>query len=803
MALKSNQQHITGAQPIREFFSNFKYHYAVLSLIPLIAGIVLFKFYQEKSFFLVISVLSLVLSFYLIGTYLGEITRRALFWLLAMFIGVLLSWHTGYVANHTGYESFFNKEETSLEGVVVTEPFIRNQISNMELGEVTINRLHINGNLIVKLAIDSGTAINYGDKLQIQGRIRKPPGARNPGAFNYAEYLGCRGIYATMNQYSADKIKVLAHGYGNPVMDKIILPLRKYIRQTADQFIGNESYLVIGILLGEKRDLPESVLDDFRSTGLMHLLAVSGLNVGMLILIFYLVFGILFVPYRSKILLTILMVWLYAIVTDLSPSVVRASIMGSVILFGWMFERKAFIYNSLAFSAILILVVQPLYLYDIGFQLSYIATLAIVYLYPRFKEMIPWKPRNIILKSAMESLVLSVSAMAGTIPIIAYTFNNIAPVSIAANLIAVPISFALLGLGLLVTAFGFVPFIAYSFGASAYYLTLLLNKSASFFAKVPGGYLETASPDITAIIFFYVLLVCFAELKEKKWARKGIVFALLIMTGFYEVKAFIVEKPIAKITFLDVGQGDCAVIEFENGKVFLIDGGAKDRYVDNGLRVIAPYFKHIGIRRLDGVFSSHPDDDHLGGLLYVMEHINIAQLFDTGTGWEGPLYAKYIELVNTKNIPRKILEAGERVLIDKDIWFDVLSPQKDVKGLSVNEMSMVLRLDAGGHSILFTGDIGFDAERIISYSIDSLKSEIIKVAHHGAKTSSSEDFIDRVAPQEAVISVGQYNRFGHPDPETLERFRARSISIYRTDLSGAIEIRIYKNRNEINTMSDS
>jgi competence protein ComEC len=580
-------------------------------------------------------------------------------------------------------------------------------------------------------------------------------------------------------------------------MQGLIIPLRRYIRRTVDRTVGPDGYLVIGILLGEKRDMPEEVLDDFRTTGLMHLLAVSGLNVGMLMLIFYQLFTALFMPHRLKILLTIAVVWLYAAVTDLSPSVVRAAIMGSVILMGWMLERKSFIYNSLAFSALLILLFRPLYLYDLGFILSYSATLAIVYVYPKWKKSLPWAPRNFIVKNLFDSLLVSLAAMAGTIPIIAYSFNNIAPVSLVANLVAVPLSFVLLALGLLLTVFGPLPILAKLYGASAYYVTGLLNKAVALFAKVPFGYLIAGSPEIAGIVFYFIILVCATEMREKRWARKAFAFILVFAACFYNARAFAIEKPLATVTFLDVGQGDGAVIGLQGGKTFLIDGGPKDPYVDNGARVVYPFLKHEGVRQLEAVFSSHSHNDHIGGLFWIMDKVRIRRLFDSGKSDEGPEYGEYLRRIGEKMIPRTILSAGDRIQVTDKISFDVLHPDSGYKSASPNENSVVLRFRAGNYSVLFTGDIDSTVEARILQAIDTLKVDVIKVAHHGAKSSSSTAFLEKCAPSAAVISVGRHNRFGHPHAETRARFQREGAKVFRTDEDGAAVLRIFKDSYDI------
>ncbi|MFH0921456.1 MAG: DNA internalization-related competence protein ComEC/Rec2, partial [Fibrobacterota bacterium] len=666
-----------------------------------------------------------------------------------------------------------------------------------EIKAAHINGKPVNGALQAKLVTGEGRPPAYGDSVRLTGRVRLAMDQRNPGAFDYREYLASQGVFAVMSCYKPDAWDVTSSGHGNAFMRSVILPVRNWIRGVVDRYVGPLGYLLNGVLLGDRRELPEDLKQDFRNTGLMHILAVSGLNVAMLLLIVFQVLTALFVPYRVKILVSLALIWFYAGLTDMTPSVVRATLMGSVILGGWMFERKSFIYNSLALAALIILVFNPLDLFNVGFQLSFAATIGIVHIYPRLKEWVPesWT-KNFAVRSLIDSLLLSIAATLATFPILAAVFNQLSLIGLVANLIVVPLSFALLGLGLLLIAFAWFPFLASAYGVSAHYVTWLINEFVRIFARVPYGFVECATPETVAVVFYLITLVALVNIRGRAWAFKCALFFPVLFLLIVYVRPWFVETPAACVTFLDVGQGDCAVIELADGKVFVVDGGPRDARFDSGERTVHPFLKARGIRSIDAIFYTHPDMDHLGGLLFLAGNIKVEKVFCAGHD-ESPLVHAFDSICAARRIPVQKLSAGARVSAGTEARFDVLYPFDTLAMGADNNASLVLRFVCGRYSMLLTGDITEQDEAFLAVGVDSLRSDLLKVPHHGSKWSSSECLLNTVAPDDAVVQVGAYNRYGHPNPETVLRYLSRGIRLHRTDREGAITALLYNDHIEI------
>ncbi|OGJ90029.1 MAG: DNA internalization-related competence protein ComEC/Rec2 [Candidatus Raymondbacteria bacterium RifOxyA12_full_50_37] len=737
-----------------------------------------------------IAFLLILISGYILSIIRGNLNKRALLWLLFIPFGYGLGLHEIQAPENSSIHEQAGKKNSVVSGIIVTEPYKKKNSWVADLDVANINGLPANG--IIRMTVSNGS-LEYGDSVRVQGRIEPPRGRRNPGAFDYKTYLWNHGIYALYKQGKNDAVEVLAKGRGNPVVQGVIIPLRVYLRSVIDKRTGENGFLLKGLLLGERRELPEDVKENFRVSGMMHVLAVSGLHVGMLFFIFFQIFTALFIPYRARVLLTIFVLWLYCALTGMSPSAVRATVMGSVILAGWFFERKSYIYNSISVAALVLLVRNPLYLFDVGFQLSFTATVAIIYLYPRLKEMLPGlSKRPAIVQRVGESLLLSIAAMAGTAPIIAATFNQIAFISLLANIIIVPLSFVLLGIGLLLAFFGMVPFLGAAYGTCAYYVTEAINWCVAFFAAVPHGYAECTSPSASVVIFYFLALVCAANLKRKKWARKGLVFIPFVFACICFYSALFISQPLATVTFLDVGQGDCAIVEFPGKKAVLIDGGDNTEFSDAGKDIVYPYLRYRGIRRLAAVINTHPDADHIGGLPYILERVAIDRVADPGFPAQSDLYTRYDSIITALHIRHDTLSAGMRLSLSPECYFDVLSPMPGTEPNSANNASVVLRFVCGKNKVLFTGDIEWQAELCIRNAFDTIAAQVIKVPHHGSTTSSTPEFVKQVHPKIAIISVGKWNKYRHPSQEAIDLYKSLNVRLFRTDRDGAVAVRIYK-----------
>lgn len=702
-----------------------------------------------------------------------------------------------HISNYLHFE-----EPLTIRGRIVKDPDVREAKTMLTL-EVTgvgwgEKSQAVVGRVLVKVK-EPSERFAYGDVIELAGRIYEPSPARNPGAFDYRRYLSRQGVFGLVTVRRDDQVKIVERGGGNPFLSRIVLPIKRSIGATIDQNLsGAPAALLKGVMLGQRRALPQTVKEAFSNAGVIHVLAVSGLHVGLVVLIFLGFFRILRVPRNAAVMMAILVLVLYMFITDLRPSVVRASIMAMVVLGGMVLERNSNIFNTIAFAGLLILLFSPQALFDVSFQLSFAATLAIVYLYGPIKQMLPGPFRNQDVwwkRWLFGGLIVSLSAQLGATPIVAHYFHRLPIVSLLANLVVVPMVGVVIALGFAAAIFGVISSkFALIFNAANWLALTILLEMVKFFAHLPFASFKVASPSLAFLAGYFPLLVLAANLKRSVKARKALVLLALILTNLW-VWYGALSSPGRQlvVTFLDVGQGDAAFIRFPKEGTMLIDGGPRWRDFDVGERVITPYLEHMGIKRIDKLVLTHPHIDHVGGLPAVLENFEVGEIIDGGQAHPSFTYRRFLELIDEKDIDYRIVQAGDRVEGFGNFYVlhptdDFVTPEGEAP-YNVNNGSVVLRLVYGRVSFLFLGDVELEAERALLCYGDWPQSTVIKVPHHGGLDSSSERLLKLVRPEIAVISVGRWNRFGHPSKAVIEQYQRLGATVYRTDLDGAVTVK--------------
>ena len=657
-------------------------------------------------------------------------------------------------------------------------------------------RFRVNGRIQVTVKTLEFAA-DYADRIIVSGRLRQPEPARNPGAFDYRRFLRMRGVWAAVSVRKREQIVRVEGRPGGPLYEYLILPIRASVRRSIERNLsGAPSGLLRGMLLGEKHRIPGEVGDAFRSTGLAHALVISGLHVGLVAAFFLTAFKLCRMSTRSTTVATAAVLALYAVVTELQPPVVRAAIMVSVVLLGRAVGRVGDIYNSLGLAALVILSVWPTSLFTLSFQLSFGATFSIVALYGPLTHWVPesWK------EGAWETWVVgpacvSLAAQLGTGPLIAYHFQQVAPLSLPANLLVVPMLGLAVALGLLSAIGGCIlPVLATAFNGCNYLVLISLIDVVHAINSVPGSSLVCPRPGAGLLAVSAASLVLLARCHSCRWARRGLVYTVLIYANLALWSSRLGEDRL-QITFLDVGQGDGAFVEFPNGRTMVVDGGIRSAHFDCGERVLVPFLRHRSVRAVDIVVASHPHSDHIGGLVYLLENVTVGHFIDSGQAYDSWTSRRLLELIRTRKIQHHRVAAGDSLVGLGGVGALVLHPTSafvTAAGESphdLNNGSVVLRLEAGSNSVLFTGDIEVESDPAMLGWGERLRSTILKVAHHGSKTSSRPAFIEAVNPRIAIISVGSFNKFRHPSQEVLTRLGGR-CRIYRTDRDGAVTIRV-------------
>ncbi|MYA78441.1 MAG: DNA internalization-related competence protein ComEC/Rec2 [Gemmatimonadetes bacterium] len=656
----------------------------------------------------------------------------------------------------------------------------------------------VSGRLQVRLnsGIDSG---RYGDRVLVSGRLRSPQPARNPGGFDARTYYASRGVHALMSVRDARSYRVTLRNTSFTWQTGVIDPLRNSIDRSIDRTMrGDSAALLKGILLGERRQLPEDLLHTFRSIGLAHILAVSGLHVGLITLVIHTLLSVLRLPRNIVVAGTLGVLVLYAFITNLTPSVVRATIMATLFLAGRQLDRQTDTVNILAVAAIVILLIWPSALFDLSFQLSFLATYAIITGYPRMKELFPerisrsekWWARWL-----RDGLLVSVAAQMGALPVVAGTFYQVSWMSAVANLFIGPLVFLNSTFGVLTALTGPLAIeIARLFSAANALVLFAMIHLSKAFSGAPSALVEVPAPSILFYASFYGagLLLLWkpdgSRGRRTRQARHGLL-ALCLLVFCYNL----LPDRSLRITVLDVGQGDAIFIACPNGRTLLVDGGARTPFYDAGARVILPFLRAKGYRRVDTIIVTHPDLDHYGGLRAVVESVEVGEVLSSGVGSESGSYRAWREAIDRHGIPYRTVVKG-----------DTLSALGGVRGLFLhpdplfltgpvkpnsNEVSVVLRLSLGEFSMLLTGDIEAKGEAATVRRPSMLKSTVLKSPHHGSRSSSGTAFLNAVDPEAVAVSAGMNNAFGHPAPEVIERYRRRKAEVFRTDQGGAVMIR--------------
>lgn len=664
----------------------------------------------------------------------------------------------------------------------------------------------VNEKMLIRVYGEEEAALpQIGDRIAAAGTLRIPESQRNPKMFDYRLYLKSKNIHR-MLYLKPQQIQKIGKG-SIPLHIKCAARISASIKEKLLQvFPLKEGNMLLAVLLGEKDLLDNQQQRIYRETGIAHIFAVSGLHVGIIFVVMNKIFSRLRTAFRTPILLCFL--WSYATITGFSPSVMRATVLISLLAAAPILNRKYDSLSAIGTAAFLFLSINPMLLLHIGFQLSFAAALSIALLYlPIYKRI------NTIPKALRQLLAASVAAQLGTMPIIAYHFNLVSSVAILLN---IPIVWII---GYLVP-FGFVAiilsYICIPIARLAGKLILLLigsiNGLTQWAHQIPYAYLQVVSPSIFFMVIYYLLLYVSAVnstyfSKENHCIRKKAVLLLISIYISGSLLMAVIPKD-KEILFVDVGQGDCTLIRTARGKNILIDGGGNFGKMIEGEEPVDQFLVEFllknRISKIHMMILSHPHGDHMGGLIEVVRKMPVETLVVSKDVLQRKEWIPLQKSAREKCIQVVYAEQGHQISVEDAVWFHVLSPGKALLHGSrddTNNNSLVVLLEYDGRRILFTGDIEEAMEGLILQQYPVTPIDVLKIAHHGSRFSTTEDFLDRFPPKIAVIQVGK-NSFGHPHPLVIERLRNRNIEIYRNDQQGAIKMRIKKGSVYIKTMLD-
>ncbi len=645
---------------------------------------------------------------------------------------------------------------------------------------------------------------DYGDQLQIIGEILEPRGERNPGEFNYKKFLAANGIYGIINISKAENITI------QPSRQKSILHFiyvikKKFYRSLNELYQGKAQSIIKALLLGERGEISPELNHAFARCGVIHALAISGLHIGYIAIIFFVLFSLLRFNYMARIIAVLISVFFYDLLIGFEPPIVRASLMLAIFLLGRLFQRPTDILNVISTAAIIILLINPAELFQASFQLSFAAILSIVYLYGRLKIMFDNLPffakftRSKLGEYIGTLFIVSLAAQLGTLPITAYYFGRIPLAAFMLNLLVIPLVGIIIALGFAILIFSLVSMPIAGLYATTNMLCLdFLIRVIERIGQHRFSALEISQVGLI-FLFFYYLMVWIGLNLDKELYRKALAYTIVIGAIVLLWKPIASSQRWMQVIFFDIGQGDAALVTFPQGKNILIDAGPKLENFDAGKFFILPFLKREGIHRLDNVVLSHSDNDHIGGMASIFRNIKVARVYDNGLYQQSAICSTYQLVIDSLQIQHEIIQAGDRLEGLKDGGVYVLHPGKAFRDQfkdDINNCSVVVKIVYGNRSFLFPGDIENLAESVLLKYRELLQSDVLKIAHHGSNSSSTLEWLKLVKPKFAVISAGRNNRYNFPDSLVLNRLNQLRITTIRTDLNGAVIFRTDGNQLE-------
>ena len=591
--------------------------------------------------------------------------------------------------------------------------------------------------------------VAVGQMVHVEARLHEPTGFRNPGGFDHVARLAREGIHVTG---TARAENVIALEPADPpwparVRGRAIAAMQEALPPASAALLG-------GLLLGERRALPADIDDAFRRAGVYHLLAVSGFNVAILAAAVFALARFVGGSQRGAAAAAAVIVLAFGTVVGPQPSVLRAVIMAMLVLTALLIERDTGVLNSLAAAAVAILAVRPHDVFDPGFQLSFAATAGIV-LAPRTSNVL------------ISALVVNVAAQLAVLPITISHFHQVSWVGMIANLVAVPLAAGVTVVGLAAVVVSFLwPAVAQVGFDAVWPLLLGLRGVVAAAAATPGALIYLPAPPWPALVAYTAALLCAAlgsrlRRRSPAAARSAWVTATLGVLLAVGVAAWPLVQPAdgrLRVAVLDVGQGDAIVVEGPDGRAVVIDAGpGGPARLDAGERVVAPYLWWRGLLRLAGTVVTHDHVDHAGGMAAIRARFGAEAWSAADLRQEG-----------------------------RALGGAVLSAPAAIPGARANDQALVLRLDFRTVTFLLASDITGATEATLVERGVPLQATVLKVAHHGARDSSTPEFLAAVRPAIATISVGARNPYRHPDPATLSRLEATGARILRTDRDGAL-----------------
>lgn len=703
-------------------------------------------------------------------------------------------------------------------------------ILNAEILEKKNRKFFVTGKIRVTVTGDE-PVLSFGDRISFTASIKSIKNFKNPGGFDYKRYMAFKNVFGS-SYAPGKKVTVISK-----IPDRGIKWAISNVRCRISVLIekeggGNHQGVLKALIVGQKQQIPQDLRDAFNRSGVGHLLAISGLHIGIVATVAFMIFSWMLSRFKLFLFnawvkkgaaaLSFIPVLAYGLLSGMAPSTQRAVIMVGVFLMTFLFEREHDLMNTLALAAMLILIVHPPSVFSISFQLSFSAVLSIIYglskVYKRPAFLSDGQKKSLLTgipDKLFSFFLVSFFAIIGTLPLVMLYFNQASLIGIFANFLIVPI------IGFIVVPTGLFSVFLYSVSSEAaswfmYISGAVLSKGISLvnlFSDLPFAAVKTVTPSYFEICCYYIMMWALLNLKKVRPESSEIeksdfagktarVFAAVVVLALvgdvcYWVNVRFGNRDL-KVTVIDVGQGSSALLELPGGYCILADGGGfyDNSVFDMGARVIAPFLWRKKIKTVDTIILSHPNSDHLNGLIYIARHFNVKSVWTNGEKRNTFGYKKFMKIIKEENIDMPRFKDMPRTCKINGVALEILYPKRDFldkrkkdKWRDTNNNSLVVKADFGKYSFLLTGDIMKSAEReLVSMAGENLHSTVLIAPHHGSRSSSSRLFLDKVNPEYVIISSGWKNRFNFPHPSVLKRYAELDCKIFRTDINGAITI---------------
>lgn len=647
-------------------------------------------------------------------------------------------------------------------GVVTREPRVFEsgaasfefQLSALKIGEILLLPK------VTVLVSGKGITPRYGDRLELRGVLANLPPPRNPGQFDFAAWSRRQGVYSSLQVSHPNDALLLAPNAGNPLV-ALALRMRHWMAERLSAGIHDPtvSDLILAMVLGDTSSVDQQIQEDFRGTGTYHLFSVSGLHVGILAVILWYVLKPLRLPRPAVAGLIIPLLFFYALMTGWKPASVRAAMMAAVILAGLMAQRRPILFNNLCAAGFLILLMDTNQLFNPGFQLSFTVVAAILLLgEPLGNGMAKWfaadpfiprkllsHPRRMWQTCGQKFATLTSTSMAawiGSFPLTLGYFHLVSLSSLAANLVAVPVSFGIMGVSTLsLLSSPLSTWTSEIFNQANWLLTRLLLVTIHFFAGLPGSYFYVKAPEL--------------------------------------------RPPLMRVVIFDCGPGGAASLSGE-GRHWLIDCGPARMHHTT----LVPFLRSQGALTIDGLVMTHGDAQHIGGALELLKSCPPSIVADGP--WKDRSSTRtqtHKDLVSLAK-PKRLVRAGDRLRISPTATLEILYPETKPGGVA-DDQALVTRLDIGGTRILFLSDSGYLTEHwLLTHARDDLACDILVRGHHRDGGDLSEDFLDAATPKLVINSATDFPENERLSEEWQQRLEKRGITLFRQDRTGAVSITI-------------